>query len=368
MKKTLRRLVWLMTALSSLLSYGQEGGEDVAADSATARPHLSALPTAYYTPETRIALEAFAYLSFQTDTAARKSNARIFAAVTQNRQVTVDLPWQVFTSGERYRIDGKVDVRKFPEYYYGLGNDTEEVQRALYTYRGVGVRNSSLKQIEGQNYVGLFTEGRWLDADSLPSFEATETPLRGAKGYRFLGAGPSFVHDSRDVILCSTQGRYFEFTATVNAAWFPKEGNGAQVYAMVNADHRRFFCVRPNTVIAYQLVARASWGDVPYRELPALGGPLLHRGYYFGRFRDRHLWCAQAEVRQKLFWRLGGVAFASAGRVHSDFSSPLWNDVRPAAGAGMRFKLSKEDEANIRFDVALTPDSHGFYVYFAEVF
>ena len=115
MKKPLRRLVWLMTALSSLLSYGQEGGEDVAADSATVRPHLSALPTAYYTPETRIALEAFAYLSFQTDTAARKSNARIFAAVTQNRQVTVDLPWQVFTSGERCRIDGKVDVRKFPE-------------------------------------------------------------------------------------------------------------------------------------------------------------------------------------------------------------------------------------------------------------
>lgn len=41
---------------------------------------------------------------------------------------------------------------------------------------------------------------------------------------------------------------------------------------------------------------------------------------------------------------------------------------RCAAGAGLRFKLSKEDEANIRFDIALTPDSHGFYVYFAEVF
>jgi len=41
---------------------------------------------------------------------------------------------------------------------------------------------------------------------------------------------------------------------------------------------------------------------------------------------------------------------------------------RCAAEAGLRFKLSKEDEANIRFDIALTPDSHGFYVYFAEVF
>ena len=367
---------WVMFALAGLM--GVEGWGQAAADSLTVDhvpsdtlatgPHFSALPTAYYTPETRIALEAFAYLSFQTDTAARKSNARVFAAVTQNRQVTVDLPWQVFTAGERHRIDGKLDVRKFPEYYYGLGNDTKEAQRGLYTYRGVGMRNSALRQIGGQNYFGVFTEGRWLDADSLPVFNAVDTPLRGAGGYRFLGLGPSFVHDSRDVILCSTQGRYFELTATVNAAWFPEENEGTSLYAMVNADHRRFFCVRPNTVLAYQLVARASWGDVPYRELPALGGPLLHRGYYFGRFRDRHLWCAQAEVRQKLFWRLGGVAFASAGRVYPNLQGPLLEGIRPAAGAGLRFKLSKEDEANIRFDVALTPDSHGFYVYFAEVF
>lgn len=329
---------------------------------------FSALPTAYYTPETRIALEAFAYLSFQTDTAARKSNARVFAAVTQNRQVTLDLPWQVFTAGERFRIDGKLDVRKFPEYYYGLGNETQESRRGLYEYRSVGLRNSALKQVSGNNYFGLVAEGRWLLADSLPLSEVSETPLRGSAGYRFLGVGPSFVYDSRDVILCSTTGRFLEVTATVNAVGFPEEGQGASLYAMLNADHRQFFCVRPNTVLAYQVVARASWGAVPYRELPALGGPLLHRGFYFGRFRDRHMWCVQAEVRQKLFWRLGGVAFASTGRVAPHIASPWLKDIHPAAGAGLRFKLSNEDEANIRFDVAVTPDSHGFYVYFAEVF
>ena len=344
----------------------QHSHDSSAADSSSAT--FSALPTAYYTPETRIALEAFAYLSFQSDTAARKSNARVFAAVTQNRQITPDLPWQVFTAGERFRIDGKLDVRKFPEYYSGLGNETQASRRGLYEYRSVGLRNSALKQVSGNNYFGLVAEGRWLLADSLPLFEAMETPLRGSAGYRFLGVGPSFVYDSRDVILCSTTGRFLEVTATVNAVGFPEEGQGAGLYAMLNADHRQFFCVRPNTVLAYQVVARASWGAVPYRELPALGGPLLHRGFYFGRFRDRHLWCVQAEVRQKLFWRLGGVAFASAGKVAPHIASPWLKDIHPAAGAGLRFKLSNEDEANIRFDVAVTPDSHGFYVYFAEVF
>jgi len=54
----------------------QHSEDPSVADSSSAT--FSALPTAYYTPETRIALEAFAYLSFQTDTAARKSNARMF--------------------------------------------------------------------------------------------------------------------------------------------------------------------------------------------------------------------------------------------------------------------------------------------------
>lgn len=364
----LRLAVTLGCWLLACGAWGQLVADTTQADTAQKHSNFSALPTAYYTPETRIALEGFAYFSFQTDTAARKSNARMFVAITQNRQMTLDLPWQVFSAGEQFRIDGKLDVKKFPEYYYGIGNDTREADRGLYEYRGAGVRNSTLKQISPNNYVGMFAEGRWLDADSLPTFSPSVTSLRGAQGYRFVGLGPSFVHDSRDVILCSTEGKYLEVTATLNAAWFPEEGDGVNAYALLNVDHRKFFCVRPKTVLAYQVVGRASWGQVPYRELPALGGPLLHRGYYFGRFRDRHMWCAQAEVRQTLFWRIGGVAFASAGRVHHQLDGHMFQDIRPAAGAGLRFKLNKEDEANIRLDVAFTPDSHGVYVYFAEVF
>lgn len=331
-------------------------------------PRFSALPTAYYTPETRIALEAFALCSFQSDSVARTSNVRLFAAVTQNKQLTVDLPWQVFTREERFRVDGKLDVRKFPEYYYGIGNNSEERERQLYEYRGVGLRNSALKQTGRNNYIGIYGEGRWLDTDSLPRFDAAETPLLGGQGYRYLGLGPSFVHDSRDVILCASKGKYLEAFATCNVAWYPSEREGASLFWLLGMDHRRFFRVKPGTVLAYQLVGRSALGAVPYRELPALGGPLLHRGYYFGRFRDRHMWCAQFEARQSLFWRIGGVAFVSAGKVYSNFRGPWIQGTKPAAGMGLRFRLHEDEEANIRLDVAVTPDSHGIYVYFAEVF
>jgi outer membrane translocation and assembly module TamA len=94
----------------------------------------------------------------------------------------------------------------------------------------------------------------------------------------------------------------------------------------------------------------------------------MHRGYYFGRFRDKHLVFTQAEVRKHLFWRIGAAAFGSIGRVYEDFDTILLRKYHPAAGGGLRFKLSKKTEANIRLDIAVTPDSKGFYIYFAEAF
>lgn len=332
------------------------------------KPIFRALPTAYYTPETRIAVEAFAYFSFYTDSAERASNIRLFAAVTQNRQLTIDLPWQVFTAREKYRIAGKADVRKFPEYYYGLGNNTVESMRELYEYRSVGLINRAHRNLWRKNYGGVMLEGRVLNtALPMTPFQTLHSPtiVIGEGGYVFGGLGPSFIHDSRDVILCPQRGRFFELSTTAN---FGSSDEGRLFFVKLLADYRHYINLPRKTVFAYQMVAQSAVGDVPYRELAALGGPMRHRGYYFGRFRDHHLAFAQAEVRKHLFWRLGAVGFASVGRVYQDFETILLRGYHPAAGGGLRFKLSSKDEANIRFDVSFTPDSRGFYVFFAEAF
>ncbi|MEX2566310.1 MAG: hypothetical protein WD431_10235, partial [Cyclobacteriaceae bacterium] len=66
--------------------------------------------------------------------------------------------------------------------------------------------------------------------------------------------------------------------------------------------------------------------------------------------------------------RFGIVAFASAGRVYSNVRTELVKDIHLAAGGGLRFRISKKDRTNVRFDFSLTPDSSGFYIYFAESF
>lgn len=342
--------------------------QSIAQSDSTRKPVFKVLPAAYYTPETRIALEGFAYLSFFSKGADRASNLRVFVAATQNRQFTVDLPWQIFTADEAYRFRGKWDVRKFPEKYYGIGNNTSENTHELYTYRSTGITSRSQRKLSENNYFGLAAEGRLLQA-MVPYqnySEISDTNLIfGESGYQMIGFGPTFIHDSRDVILCPSDGMYFESTLLFNAG---RAESMDLRYAKLILDYRQYFNLPRNTVLCYQVAGQFTSGEVPYRELPTLGGPLMHRGFYFGRFRDKHLVFAQGEVRKHLFWRIGAVAFGSIGRVYHSANTVVFRDYHPAGGGGIRFKLSKKDAANIRFDVAVTPDSKGFYVYFAEAF
>ncbi len=341
---------------------------DTLNDTNSRKPLFKIVPTAYFTPETRGAGEVFAYLKFYSRGADRASNIRLFLAGTQNRQITLDIPWQVYFTYEKFCLNGKLDARKFPEFFYGLGNDTEESNRALYTYTSVGFRNLALWQLKGKNYAGISTSGRTLKSDlSLEKFNhlMEMSTIFGSEGYSFIGLGPAFMHDTRDVILNATKGSYLEILAQYHIG---ETSFQRLTFWNVAADFRQFFPLKKSTVLAYQVKAQCSFGDIPYRELPALGGPMLHRGYYFGRFRDQHLGVMQAEIRQHLFWRVGAVAFGSVGKVFNSQDLMVFRDYRPAAGGGLRFKLSKKDEANIRLDFAMTPDSRGIYIFFAEAF
>lgn len=109
---------------------------------------FKALPLAYFTPETRIAAEGFAFYSFYAKESKRKSNLRMFVTYTQNKQYLLILPWQVYTSGDQYFLNGSIDYRKFPEYYYGLGNNTKETSRALYTFKALTFKSKSYKRLK----------------------------------------------------------------------------------------------------------------------------------------------------------------------------------------------------------------------------
>ncbi|WP_158861523.1 BamA/TamA family outer membrane protein [Lunatibacter salilacus] len=359
MKKVNNVVMTLLIVAVCQLTYGQEAENDSTI--------FKVLPLAYYTPETRIAFEAFAFYSYYSRDSRRKSNIRLFATYTQNRQYLLTIPWQIYTSKDNYFLNGSLDYRKFPEYYYGLGNETQEANRTLYEFSAFTLNSKNYVKLENDTYLGIAFQGQML----VPDFPDGEiifsdiTPENGEKGYSYLGLGPSFMWDRRDHILSPSSGSFLEFTPIFG---FGQASEHPIYFGLASIDIRDYWKLGENATWANQFVAQFSAGSVPYRVLPTLGGPLLHRGYYQGRFRDNHFMVLQSEFRQHVIGRVGFVLFGSIGRVYPNIRTELFEELHVAAGGGLRFRVSKKDRTNVRFDYSITPDSSGFYIYFAESF
>ena len=109
-------------------------------------------------------------------------------------------------------------------------------------------------------------------------------------------------------------------------------------------------------------------GSVPFYDLCLYGFNSDLRGYTTGEFQNRRMFAAQAEYRIELPKRLGLAAFGGVGG-----TARRWHDFRsdqllPAAGAGLRFKLDKKNHINYRIDVAFGREGRTLSIGLGEAF
>jgi len=78
-----------------------------------------------------------------------------------------------------------------------------------------------------------------------------------------------------------------------------------------------------------------SVADVPYYDLPALGGDLYLRGYTFDRFRDRLAGFGELQYRWVLSSYAAAYLFGDAGRVYHAYDALSLDAMRVGFGAGL---------------------------------
>lgn len=83
---------------------------------------------------------------------------------------------------------------------------------------------------------------------------------------------------------------------------------------------------------AYEGMEGAS-EEIPFIELPTLGGPNRLRGYPLGRFRDEHSLVMTLEYHYPIHQYLAGAFFADLGEVSKGFTD-LFTDPHPHVGGG----------------------------------
>ena len=104
--------------------------------------------------------------------------------------------------------------------------------------------------------------------------------------------------------------------------------------------------------------------DIPFTELPRLGGAGLLRGYLTDQFRDRLAAIGTLEYHYPIHANLSGVLFVETGKVAEDYTALLGSGFRNFwhFGYGTGVLVHTDKSALFRIDVAY---GDGFEVYFS---
>ena len=177
------------------------------------------------------------------------------------------------------------------------------------------------------------------------------------------GLGPVLAWDSRQGLNWPLGGSYLELKGMFYEPWLQSTVR----YQYLSFDARRYQPLWFSHMLALRLAQRSTWGELPFQQLPQLGGANLFRGWFAGQLRDRHLTALEAEYRLPISARWAVVGFGSVGQVGRRVRDYSLSKLRVAGGAGLRFAVDTDSRTNIRVDVAYG-ESFQFYVSFREAF
>jgi outer membrane protein assembly factor BamA len=126
--------------------------------------------------------------------------------------------------------------------------------------------------------------------------------------------------------------RYAGISSPMNRATadYVRYGADLQIYARLDAS--------PRVLVLRALVeeVKGSLEEIPFSDLPRLGGPLLLRGYDQDRFRDRAMALASAEYQFDLSNMFSAFTFADLGRVYPELVDIEAKDLRFGYGGGLQ--------------------------------
>jgi hypothetical protein len=187
---------------------------------------------------------------------------------------------------------------------------------------------------------------------------------------RTVSVGPRFQWDTRDDTYYPRKGIFLDSGIDLFA-----EAIGSKfTYQYYKVAFNKYMSLGKSQVIAIRGMGCAAAGDhVPIYDLCLFGSSNDLRGYSAGRYQDRRMFATQAEYRlnipsQKFLGRFGAVAFGGFGGVEKQFSDIAWEDLLPAGGGGIRFRLTKKDHINFRIDYGIGKVGHTLSMGIGEAF
>lgn len=373
------RLLIAVCFLCTSRGYGQEKKRSLVGHqlnrilndtSSAEQASLTVYPTLGFAPETGLEVGASILQLFRAknDSLNRLSELQAFAFFTFNSQYGLWLDNAIYSDKDKWFFLGRTRIQQFPMFYYGIGPNTSSDNHAVVDAFSVAFKQRVLRKVMKNFFIGPEIDFQSLSGVNFrqPEQGGFELPI-GGNGSTNIGFGGALVYDNRHNVLNVRKGffseiSYLHYRSSIN-------GNGG--FNTINVDVRSFHPVSKRNVLSWQVIGNFQTGNLPFNHLAQMGGDMMMRGYYQGRYRDKNMIAAQTEFRMLPFAfhkRLGASVFAGSAVVAPDIEGFELRNIRPSAGFGLRYLLFPKKDIYIRLDIGFSKEGASFYVFNGEAF
>ena len=331
-----------------------------------------AYPTVAYAPETKWEFGASAVVVgyARKDTNNRLSEINGFTFFTTEKQYGGIIEHALHSNKNTWFFLGKLKIQSFPLSYHGIGANTPKEKIAVVDAFSFTWKERFLRKVWRDFFIGLEIDFHSLGRVSFNPNGADVSLLspQGFKGSNNLGVGIGLLYDNRHNVLNVRNGFFAE---TAMLAYSKRLGSITD-FSSIFTDFRYFHPLGRKNVLAFQSVGQFTLGDAPFNQYALMGGEMMMRGYYLGRFRDKNYISLQTEFRMlplPFAKKFGLAVFASSGVIFDKVSTISPQIFKYAGGAGIHYLLFPKKDVWTRVDFAINNEgTTGFYLFLGCAF
>ena len=300
----------------------------------------------HYASDTKFGLGLVAaglYRTDPNDSILPPSNVSLYGDVSSVGFYMLGVRGNHIAPKGRYRIDYHLYFYSFPSDFWGIGyemGDSDANKSDMKRWQAQA-EVSFLFRVADNFYIGPMASYDYVIGKHIERPEL----LQGMDQHTWnVGAGVSLVYDNRDNLTNPHRGIYLN----INQMFRP--GFMGNDYAFSTTAFRFDVYQRlgKGTILAEDIGANLNFGNPSWGMMAELGGTHSMRGYYEGRYRDKHSLEATVELRQHVWKRNGIVVWVGAGTIFPKFSALRSKQILPNAGVGYRWEFKKN--VNVRLD------------------
>jgi len=328
-------------------------------------------PVITYAPETNLSFGVGMKGLFKmrgSGPETRTSNIPLTVQYTIENKYLFFSGFGIFSPQERYMLTGNIRVQSFPSLYFGVGQDTPKSNEEEFAYNQILIEPILLKNLFRKYlfFGGGIRYNRISGVEVVPEGLLGLSEQSGSNGSTSSGIQLAIIYDSRDNILNASKGMFIGLTHGFYGSFL----GSSHEYQLTRLDFRYYMqpLKKPSSILGFHFLAHFSHGDTPLLEMARLGGGDIMRGYFEGRYTERHLLATQVEWRQKLTYRWGVVGFAGVGSVAPSLGQFNFDYARLSLGVGVRFLIDAEENLNLRLDYGIGSEKNKYYFKIAESF